>query len=45
MQFDMGGAAAVFGAALAIGQLKPPGLEGDFACFRFPLNLNAFGFL
>ena len=27
LQFDMGGAGAVFGAAHIIGQLKPPGLE------------------
>jgi len=27
MKFDMGGSAAVFGAAKAIGQIKPPGVE------------------
>ncbi|KAK6944353.1 Peptidase M17, leucyl aminopeptidase, C-terminal [Dillenia turbinata] len=30
MKFDMGGAAAVFGAAKAIGQIKPPGVEIHF---------------
>jgi leucyl aminopeptidase len=27
MKFDMGGSAAVFGAAKALGQIKPPGVE------------------
>jgi len=27
MKFDMGGSAAVLGAAKAIGQIKPPGVE------------------
>lgn len=27
MKFDMGGSAATFGAAKAIGQIKPPGVE------------------
>jgi leucyl aminopeptidase len=27
MKFDMGGAAAVFGAAKAIATIKPPGVE------------------
>ncbi|XP_020091863.1 leucine aminopeptidase 2, chloroplastic-like [Ananas comosus] len=30
MKFDMGGAAATFGAAKAIGQIKPPGVEVHF---------------
>lgn len=30
MKFDMGGAAAAFGAAKAIGQIKPPGVEVHF---------------
>ncbi|XP_039132328.1 leucine aminopeptidase 1-like [Dioscorea cayenensis subsp. rotundata] len=30
MKFDMGGSAAVFGAAKAIGQIKPPGVEVHF---------------
>ncbi|XP_072952703.1 leucine aminopeptidase 1-like [Typha angustifolia] len=30
MKFDMGGSAAVFGAAKAIGQIKPPGVEIHF---------------
>ena len=27
MKWDMGGSAAVFGAAKALGQIKPPGVE------------------
>jgi leucyl aminopeptidase len=27
MKWDMGGSAAVFGAAEALGQIKPPGVE------------------
>lgn len=27
MKFDMGGSAAVLGAAKALGQIKPPGVE------------------
>lgn len=30
MKFDMGGSAAAFGAAKAIGQIKPPGVEVHF---------------
>lgn len=30
MKFDMGGSAAVLGAAKAIGQIKPPGVEVKF---------------
>nr|DAD45265.1 TPA_asm: hypothetical protein HUJ06_003495 [Nelumbo nucifera] len=30
MKFDMGGSAAVLGAAKAIGQIKPPGVEVHF---------------
>ncbi|XP_062221713.1 leucine aminopeptidase 2, chloroplastic [Phragmites australis] len=30
MKFDMGGSAAVFGAAKALGQIKPPGVEVHF---------------
>lgn len=30
MKYDMGGSAAVFGAAKAIGQIKPPGVEVHF---------------
>jgi len=30
MKFDMGGSAATFGAAKAIGQIKPPGVEVHF---------------
>lgn len=29
MKFDMGGSAATFGAAKAIGQIKPPGVEAS----------------
>jgi len=38
MKFDMGGSAAVFGAAKAIGQIKPPGVEVSFlssVCLNF----------
>lgn len=37
MKFDMGGSAAVLGAAKAIGQIKPPGVEVS--------NLMSFLFL
>ena len=30
MKFDMGGSAAVLGAAKAIGEIKPPGVEVSF---------------
>lgn len=30
MKFDMGGSAAVLGAAKALGQIKPAGVEVDF---------------
>jgi len=30
MKFDMGGSAATLGAAKAIGQIKPPGVEASF---------------
>ena len=33
MKFDMGGSAAAFGAAKAIGQIKPPGVE--VSCSNF----------
>lgn len=36
MKFDMGGSAAVLGAAKALGQIKPDGVEVDF------LFLDAF---
>jgi len=32
MKFDMGGSAAVLGAAKAIGQVKPPGVEVSLPC-------------
>lgn len=31
MKFDMGGSAAVLGAAKAIGEIKPPGVEVSFS--------------
>lgn len=35
MKFDMGGSAAVLGAARAIGQIKPPGVEVRILMFIF----------
>jgi hypothetical protein len=36
MKSDMGGSAAVLGAAKAIGQIKPPGVEvGNWMLFLF----------
>lgn len=34
MKFDMGGSAAVLGAAKAIGQIKPPGVEVSHCVFH-----------
>lgn len=35
MKFDMGGSAAVLGAAKAIGQIKPSGVEVNYHCYCF----------
>lgn len=41
MKFDMGGSAAVLGAAKAIGQIKPPGVEvSHFMLLLFFVCLN-----
>lgn len=37
MKFDMGGSAAVLGAAKAIGEIKPPGVEVTHLCSFFLL--------
>lgn len=34
MKFDMGGSAAVLGAAKALGQIKPLGVEVSHLCHR-----------
>lgn len=42
MKFDMGGSAAVFGAAKALGQIKPPGVE--VLHFLQPPSMRSRGF-
>jgi leucyl aminopeptidase len=42
MKWDMGGSAAVFGAAKALGQIKPPGVE---VLLHFPNTCAGVAFM
>ena len=41
MKFDCGGAAAVLGAARAVGEIQPPGVEAHFIVSRSPAIATA----
>ena len=40
MKFDMGGSAAVLGAAKAIGEIKPPGVEVIFFSHQILVGIS-----
>ena len=40
MKFDMGGSAAVLGAAKAIGEIKPPGVEVSLFPYQVLVKLD-----
>uniref|UniRef100_A0A453PW49 Cytosol aminopeptidase domain-containing protein n=1 Tax=Aegilops tauschii subsp. strangulata TaxID=200361 RepID=A0A453PW49_AEGTS len=45
MKFDMGGSAAVFGAAKALAQIKPPGVEVLQFSVTYTSNLSVLVYL